>query len=374
MIKGLVGFSGLAAEVLQDARSFGWKGRQVGRALVVLDDATDETGNLQTLRTPVFVLEDVSWGDGASELLCNSFADSPIPDALMVQLRGADLQRLVAENESFAVRVMRGGDVRINSESVGREIGSLIRLGAENEGRVRPQVNLRDPDVEIIAGFHADDWFVGRFVGRHVGGCVGRARRTNDSSHEPDVSHPASLHPALAASLVRMSEVFLSGGSLLDPFCGTGSILAEAQLVPRPNFRPRSCDVLMNPSMIRGFDTSKQAIQTALTRLRSETCQIEVGNARNISSLEPGEIDVVITNPPWGMRLGSSRGVDRTYRRFADEMRRLRVTEVVCLTARKHSWMEIMGEAGWTMISLRSIDYGKMPVWAFVHRDGMGFS
>jgi tRNA (guanine6-N2)-methyltransferase len=370
MFKGLVGFSGVAAEVLQEARSFGWKGRQVGRALVVLDDATDETGNLQTLRTPVFVLEDVSWGGGVSESLCNSFADSPISDALMVQLCGADLQRLVARNESFAVRVVRGGDVRINSEAVARGIGSLIRLGAETKGRIRPPVNLRDPDVEIIAGFHADEWYVGRFVGRYVG----RARPTIDTSHEPNVRHPASLHAALAASLVRMSEVFLSGGSLLDPFCGSGSILAEAQLVSRPNLRPRSCDVHMSPSMIRGFDTSDQAIQTALPRLRSETCQVDVGNARNMSLLGPGEIDVVITNPPWGVRLGSSRGVDRTYRRFAHELCRLRVKEVVCLTSRKNSWMEIMGEAGWTMISLRSIDYGKMPVWAFIHRNGLDFS
>src|SRR5207249_4604363 len=41
---------------------------------------------------------------------------------------------------------------------------------------------------------------------------------------------PISLHPRFARALVNLSRV-RDGGTLLDPFCGTGGILLEAGLV-----------------------------------------------------------------------------------------------------------------------------------------------
>jgi 23S rRNA G2445 N2-methylase RlmL len=370
---GMTCFSGLAPQVLEEALGLGYKARLVGPALVVVDETgadPDAARRLHELRTPTLVLQDVIWGEISQDSLACAFADLSIFDEFLAKMRDADLQRLVGSLESFAVRVSRTSDVRISTEIAARELGSLIRIGAESEGRSRPRVDLQSPDVEIVAGLQARSWYVGRKYRPQSLSLGSRPSSVEISSGEsPESTHPASISSSLAACIVRLSSVFMAGGSLLDPFCGSGTILEEACMARfQDSKRHPNAGLQRFSRSIWGVDASESAIQAAKSRLKQWNCHLMLGNARKLDGFEPGQVDAVVTNPPWGQRLGSSRGVERTYRRFAEELMRLCVKEVVCLSAKKSAWIESMERAGWATPSVHHLNYGKMPLWVFIHR------
>ena len=159
----------------------------------------------------------------------------------------------------------------------------------------------------------------------------------------------AQLRETLAAVLVQLSY-WRPGRVLVDPFCGTGTIPIEAALIGRniapglrrdfaaeawPNFDPRfwaqareeARDAIRPPLTERllGYDINDEAL--SLARYHAEQAGVVDDihwQQRPFSELRAkAEYGCIITNPPYGERLGDDAEIEQLYRTFPLVLRRL---------------------------------------------------
>ena len=159
----------------------------------------------------------------------------------------------------------------------------------------------------------------------------------------------AQLRETLASVLVQLSY-WRPGRVLADPFCGTGTIPIEAALMGRniapglhrefafeawPNFDRNilkqlreEARALIKPPLeerLIGYDINPEAL--SLARYHAE----QAGVADDIHWQErpfdelrtKAEYGCIITNPPYGERLGADAEIEQLYRSFPLVLRRL---------------------------------------------------
>lgn len=122
-------------------------------------------------------------------------------------------------------------------------------------------------------------------------------------------SRSASLRPPLARALVLLAGME-PACTLLDPFCGAGTIPIEAALA-EPGVACAGCDV--DPAVVA---LARENAGRAGVPVRFQTA-----NARALPR-QPRTIDRVVTNPPWGQSVpatGPLAGAWRDIRRVLRE-------------------------------------------------------
>jgi tRNA (guanine6-N2)-methyltransferase len=128
---------------------------------------------------------------------------------------------------------------------------------------------------------------------------------------EYKVTHLAgSLRPSVAAALAWLSEPSAED-TVLDPFCGAGTILIE-----RAHFgRYRK---------LIGSDRDPPALRAARENIgpRYKPLELHPWDATAIP-LEAASVDKIVTNLPWGMRHGSHSENRRLYPQVINEFKRL---------------------------------------------------
>jgi tRNA (guanine6-N2)-methyltransferase len=117
----------------------------------------------------------------------------------------------------------------------------------------------------------------------------------------------ASLKPNVAAAMIIMSRM-QPGMTLIDPFVGSGTIVLEAAM-------------MFSSGRFIGVERSERVVQGARDNARGLELEGRVellaGNARVLKELTgSGTADVIVTNPPWGVRLGKCDDIDELYRGF----------------------------------------------------------
>ena len=124
------------------------------------------------------------------------------------------------------------------------------------------------------------------------------------------VHFAGSLRPQIAAAMARLSEP-RDDDVVLDPFCGGGTLLIERALAGRY-------------AQLIGADNSPAAIDAARANIgrRHQPCQLVEGDAGAIA-LEADSVDAVLTNPPFGRKVGAGTDVARLRRAFLAEARRV---------------------------------------------------
>jgi 23S rRNA (guanine2445-N2)-methyltransferase / 23S rRNA (guanine2069-N7)-methyltransferase len=170
----------------------------------------------------------------------------------------------------------------------------------------------------------------------------------------------AQLRETLAATLVQLS-FWRPGRVLVDPFCGTGTILIEAALLGR-NIAPglkrtfiaedwptldrqiwamareeaRDLARPALPERLLGYDIAAEPL--SLARYHAE----QAGVASDIHWQErpfadlraKAEFGCIITNPPYGERMGADDEIERLYRTFPLVLRGLPTWSFYILSAR----------------------------------------
>ena len=115
----------------------------------------------------------------------------------------------------------------------------------------------------------------------------------------------ASIHPATASCLVRYAKRFekRERPRVLDPFCGCGSLLfAREELGP--------CRVLM------GVDKSGTAVESARTNARAGKSRASFVTKDALRFEAREGFDLILSNLPFGNRVGSHEDNTRLYDRF----------------------------------------------------------
>jgi 23S rRNA G2445 N2-methylase RlmL len=105
-----------------------------------------------------------------------------------------------------------------------------------------------------------------------------------------------TLHPPAAAALARLAGA-PEHGTLLDPFCGDGTIAVElARLAPAA--RTLASDLA--PERLAGARANAAAAAVPVSLLRTDAGRLP---------LAPGTVDRIVTNPPWNRAVGAAGAV-----------------------------------------------------------------
>ncbi len=170
----------------------------------------------------------------------------------------------------------------------------------------------------------------------------------------------AQLRETLAAALVQLS-FWKPERALVDPFCGTGTIVIEAALIGRriapgrnrefasehwPMFpakdwttaRSEADDLKLPPLDERPIGTDIDPEALSLARYHAE----RAGVADDLHFQQRAFADLrskrqygcTITNPPYGIRMGESREVEELYRQMPEVLRRLKTWSHYIFSAR----------------------------------------
>ncbi len=140
-----------------------------------------------------------------------------------------------------------------------------------------------------------------------------------------------SLPPSIAAAMVFLADPN-QGEKVLDPACGSGTILAEA--------------AAQSPgSTLCGFDLDRKALETAAANLSHRRSQALLAQADcGRLPLASGGTTLIVSNLPFGKQFGNKADNPRLYRGLIDEIERvgkLGVWRAVLLT----SDVEALGDA-----------------------------
>ncbi|UCE91123.1 MAG: methyltransferase domain-containing protein [Methanobacteriota archaeon] len=189
----------------------------------------------------------------------------------------------VSDIESLAEELDVDGPVRVHATRIGTfhvdtDLEAVNRRIGEILGR-SSGVDIHSPASEVRIVFSDRAHF-----GRRLA-AVDRASYEARKTRNLPFDYPISLHPKFARCLVNLTRVN-AGDSLLDPFCGTGAIVAEASLVGAEVF---------------GTDVSEKMIAGAQSNLASLGLEadLRVCDVGSIPS-ELSRIDRIATDPPYG--------------------------------------------------------------------------
>ncbi|MFG1816907.1 TRM11 family SAM-dependent methyltransferase [Kribbella sp. NPDC049174] len=141
-----------------------------------------------------------------------------------------------------------------------------------------------------------------------------------------------SLHPPVAAAMARLARI-RPGHRVLDPFCGAGTLLLEAHAV-------------MPGAIYLGVDKATIAVARANTPDHA-SIQWRTGDARRVVS----EVDRILTNPPWDVRLGIG---DLTP--YLNRWRRVLHPDGRIVTILNHEQAaRISGDAAWQILDIHDV-------------------
>ena len=197
-------------------------------------------------------------------------------EEILSKINEIELSKVIAANQSFAIRVKRaaGTSRNLRRDVLERKIGEAV-LGATRN----TVVNLSKPD-KVFLGILSD--------GRFVFGIITHARqRGSIAKRRPrrrPVFHPATMPPKLARCMVNLARP-KRGQLLLDPFCGVGGILIEAGLV--------GCRIV-------GCDIKREMLEGCLRNLeffRISPAGMAIADARNLPF---GHVNCIVADPPYG--------------------------------------------------------------------------
>jgi len=214
-------------------------------------------------------------------------------------VKKSGVERFLPRGSTFAVRPTRFGIHEYNSIDLARVAGeAILEAAGADKSASDVKVRLNSPSLVFTLDLIEDRLYFGVSLSGEA------------SLHRRGLriySHPAALKPTLAYVMLRLSGV-RDGDVIVDPMCGGGTVAIEAaRLLPSS---PVIC-MDKNSAHIRG------AIMNALAARVAGRIRFLVGDARRMHEiLGEASVDVVVSNPPYGIRLGSPEEVRRLYRSF----------------------------------------------------------
>lgn len=220
------------------------------------------------------------------------------PDAALRTIR-ATVETLdvnaMEEADTFRVTTVRQGDHDFTSIDVQREAGAGL------EAHYGTTVDLEAYDTEVRVDVHNDR-------------CLVSLQHTTEalSRRQVRLFQPrAALKPNVAYALLRLAHVQSPPDVVLDPFCGSGTILWEAGAL-WPDARLVGNDW--------NEDTLDGARQNANAQGLNDRVTLHHSDAWYLSeTLRDGDADLIVTNPPFGVRLASSMDFGPFYRRILEQ-------------------------------------------------------
>ncbi len=210
----------------------------------------------------------------------------------------------------------------------------------------RPNVDTEYPSIRVNVYLHNDTAQLSLDL-------------SGESSHKRgyrEISIDAPIKENLAAAILLRAgwpEIAAQGGSLLDPMCGSGTLLVEGALIAGDiapglqrdyfgflgwkqhdaalwqsvwdNAQQRREIGLGKLPVIAGFDQDRRTVAAALQHVEnaglSGKIHIEKRDIADASAAESWPKGLIVCNPPYGERLGDEEQAALLYRQFGEVLK-----------------------------------------------------
>jgi 23S rRNA (guanine2445-N2)-methyltransferase / 23S rRNA (guanine2069-N7)-methyltransferase len=249
--------------------------------------------------------------------------------------------------DSFAVSFSAKNSQAINNTHFGAlKVKDAIVDQMRAKYQKRPSINTEQPHIRINVYLHGET-----------------AQLSLDLSGESlhrrgyrDIDIKAPIKENLAAAMLLRSgwpEIAKQHGSLIDPMCGSGTLLLEGAMIAadyapgllrdyfgfigwkkhdaecwkklRLEAQQRKAAGLEKLTVIVGFDQNRHTINAALTHIANAGLQNKIHvERRDIEDAKPAESwkpGLVICNPPYGERLGDEQETAELYKKFGESLK-----------------------------------------------------
>ncbi|USD42479.1 bifunctional 23S rRNA (guanine(2069)-N(7))-methyltransferase RlmK/23S rRNA (guanine(2445)-N(2))-methyltransferase RlmL [Vibrio sp. SCSIO 43135] len=213
----------------------------------------------------------------------------------------------------------------------------------EKKNLPRPSISKDRADLRIHVRLHKDKALLGIDM---VGGGL------HQRGYRPE-SGRAPLRETLATAILLRSE-WQHDKPLLDPMCGSGTLLIEAAMMAAnmapgvkrerwgfeslEDFEPELWAEIKSEAKVQarrgvkkvdakfyGFDNDERVIKTARDNARragvESLIEFNVGDAAKVTRPSEFENGVIVSNPPYGERLGTHPGLIALYTAFGAQLK-----------------------------------------------------
>ena len=293
---------------------------------------------------------------------------------LYLEIKEIDFEFL--NEKSFAIRSMRTGSHEFTSMDIARVAGQAVIDSFMEQYGKRLKVNLNNPDVIVRVDVIEDEYLVG-------------IDTTGDSALHKRwwrvYNHPAHLNSTIAVAMLKLAE-WKSGKSLLDPMCGSGTILIEAALMalgiaPGKNrefafsklhdfskfYEFNSCeDKFDQIGEIRGIEKFRKHVEGAKRNAEnagvSNLINFDVGDVKDVK----GSYECIVTNPPYGLRIARKGVIKKLYDTLCKTLKRCLIGKAVLITSEDKVMEKCLKENSLKVEHERYVKYGGLLTKIFV--------
>ncbi len=204
------------------------------------------------------------------------------------------LERIEIPNDKMCVRVKNIGGKRVKSQELEKNLGAILwRRGA--------RISVSNPD-KILRVYVSE-----RF---HLGWLLYKTNKKQFLERRPDLKpffRPGAILPRLARGLVNITAI--KDGTILDPMCGTGTIIIEAGLI--------GLDFIG----IEIFEKIAKGCKMNLKHYNLPT-NVIIGDAREMP-LKDESVDAIVTDFPY-LRSSKTFGeIEELYTKSFEEFSRV---------------------------------------------------
>jgi putative N6-adenine-specific DNA methylase len=276
-------------------------------------------------------------------------AEFPAPDfdALFEGVRAIDWPGLAPRDAAITVNA-RSAKSRLASVPAVQSVAKKAIVTSMTRGRRGARISEAGPRIDAEIWLTADQATV-------------LLDATGEGLHKRGYRAAAGAAPLrenLAAALVLLSR-WQPGRPFADPLCGSGTIAIEAALIGRGmspgmhrTFAAESWPFVPREAWQNAREEARAAERrdpidvaasdrdgTVLDLARTNAAKAGVGDAirfvcRDVEAFVPsGEYGCIVTNPPYGERLGDVREAERLYQAMGRLHRRLHTWSLFALSA-----------------------------------------
>jgi 23S rRNA (guanine2445-N2)-methyltransferase / 23S rRNA (guanine2069-N7)-methyltransferase len=279
-------------------------------------------------------------------LLLGSFEVKSQQD-LYIGIQNIDWSEHLNPDDSLAVTFSSKNNPAINNTHFGaQKVKDAIVDQMRAKFNQRPSVDTERPSIRINVYLHNDTAQLSLDL-------------SGESSHKRgyrDINITAPIKENLAAAILLRAawpEIAKQGGSLLDPMCGSGTLLVEGALIAgdiAPGLQRdyfgflgwkqhdqtlwqsildnalHRRDIGLNQlPVIVGFDQDRRSVVAAIQHVEnaglSGKIHIEKRDISDASAAESWPKGLIVCNPPYGERLGDEEQTAILYRQFGEVLK-----------------------------------------------------
>lgn len=317
-------FMGLENVLAQELTQLGANNVQIGRRMVSF------TGNKEMmyranfqLHTAIRILKPIAHFKARSA------------EDMYEEVKKIDWSKYIRPGKTFSVDSVVYSEEFRNSRFVTYKVKDAIVDQFREQTGNRPNISVSNPDIRLNIHVAEDN-----------------ATLSLDSSGESlhrrgyrQESVEAPLNEVLAAGMILMTG-WKGDTDFIDPMCGSGTLLIEADLIARnispgvfrkefafekwPDFDKDLFDSIYDDDSqerefthhIYGYDVDMKAVNTARLNVRAAglTKDITINQQDFKDFQKPGEKAVIVTNPPYGERI-STPDLLGTYRMIGERLK-----------------------------------------------------